>query len=65
LPDNAEWTDLENSVYRFELYQHDDCRCRGDRRSSVEDDAQRTVISVGIDRVHVGDLDDCEQRQQS
>ena len=51
-------------VDSLDLDQHDgDCGSR-DRHRGVQNDAQRAMIRVGVDRVDVRHLDDGKQGQQ-
>jgi hypothetical protein len=48
----------------LDLDQDDDGRCNGDGGSGVKQDAERAVVGIGVDRMHVGYLNYGEQRQQ-
>jgi hypothetical protein len=48
----------------FHLDENDDCGCDRQRCGSVQGDAERAVISVGIDGMDVGYLNEREQCKQ-
>lgn len=49
---------------RAHLNQNDEGGGNGDRCDGVEDDAERAVVGIGLQRVDVRDLDDRDQGQQ-
>jgi hypothetical protein len=64
MPNSSYAAEGNNRSDRLDLHQHDgkhDCR---NRRCRVQDDTQRTVVSIGVDRVYVRHLDNGEQRKK-
>ena len=64
VPDGSDGTYADDRCDCFDLDQHDNCRRYGDRRRGMQNDAQRAMVSIGIDGVDVRHLDDGEQRKQ-
>jgi len=48
----------------LDLNQNDYCRCNRNRRGAVQQDAKRTVVGIGVKRMHVRNLDNGKQRQE-
>ena len=64
LPLPPDLTNLEDRGARLQLYKQDGGSSSRNRRRSMQNDAKRTMVGVGIDLVNVSDLDDGEQRKE-
>ena len=58
----ANGADIDGRRQHFKLDKHNDCGCDRNGSRGVQDNAEGTMVGVGVDRVDVGHLDD---RQES
>lgn len=62
VPDNDVLIDNDNLSAQAD---QDDCGCgRCNRRGRVHCHAQRTIVGIALDRMHVGYLEHCQKREQ-